>query len=379
MPIEFNCPNCFKSYRVADDNAGRRSKCKDCGAAMTVPDKSGLSLADEETGQHRRPAKRHSSTKILPANRPSGPSTKGPLKSMSAGVQIKRNIPSDTARLDTKPATTSRTKSATKAPATPPEPEPAPSRLPPGKLPGGLKSPGDLPKLKPAAGKTRSLPPEAPKKRMVNLVLLLGAAALIVGFFLPWFTLQVKGFSDPVAGFQVPLLAPDFASALDAAGYGENPVVAALVASKVEIFVLFALYLIPLVALYGVINDIRCAGKGKSHWWTRILVFLFPAVVGAAVYFMFRAAFDAWLAQGGPGALDIEPTEALGAIGPGTWVFLGGWFLTLLAIVIAPKVKKPAAAPLPQSADADTEEDDVPDVSAHTRPRLPQSRSTRTG
>jgi len=356
MPIEFNCPSCFKGYRVADSNVGKRVKCKDCGAAMTVPDMSGLSFADDETGQHRKPARRHSSTKILPADRP--------MKSLSSGAKIQRNIPSDTARLEPKPGkSASQSKTATRMP--PPEPkvaEPPAGKLPPGKLPTGLKSP---PKLK--GGATRARPmPEIPRTRLINFVLLIGVAAMIVGFFLPWFTLQVEGFTDPVAGFQIPLLAADFAKALEAAGYGENALVQALLGAEAKIFVVFILYLVPAIGLFGLINDWRCAAKGKSHWWIRWLVFLAPALCGAGVYFTFREGFDAWFSAGGPASLPVEPMDAVLAVGPGAWAFVGGWLFTLLAIFIAPRVKKPqAATPEPEPT---PEEDDVPDISAHTRP-----------
>jgi hypothetical protein len=37
MAIEFKCPGCGKSYRVDDEFAGRRGKCRQCGAATAVP------------------------------------------------------------------------------------------------------------------------------------------------------------------------------------------------------------------------------------------------------------------------------------------------------------------------------------------------------
>lgn len=37
MPIAFACPGCAKSFRVADELAGRRSKCPACGTSLTVP------------------------------------------------------------------------------------------------------------------------------------------------------------------------------------------------------------------------------------------------------------------------------------------------------------------------------------------------------
>lgn len=350
MPIEFNCPHCLRGYTVADSNVGKRVKCKSCGKPMTVPDLSGLTFADD-TREMKRPSGRHSSTKILPADRP------------RRNEPAKRNVPSDTRKLS------SGAKISRPPQVDEPE-EPAPKapggKLPPGKLPTGLKAP---PKLK--AGLTRQRPmPEIPRTRLINFVLLLGVAAVMVGFFLPWFTLQVPGFEQPVAGFQAPLLARDFVTALDAAGYGENPVIAAMRDNETALYVLFALYAFPLLLLYGLINDWRCAAKGKSHWWIRILVFIAPALPWAAVYLSFREAFDAWFAAGEPASLPIEPMEALAGVGYGAWTVLGGWLLLLLAIFIAPKVKKPQT-PTPTQ---DPDEGDVPDISGAPKPKLPKPR-----
>ena len=35
--IVFNCPACQKKYRVPDDFAGKKAKCKQCETAMEVP------------------------------------------------------------------------------------------------------------------------------------------------------------------------------------------------------------------------------------------------------------------------------------------------------------------------------------------------------
>ncbi len=344
MPIEFNCPHCLRGYTVADSNVGKRVKCKGCGQPMTVPDLSGLSFVDD-TREVRRPSGRHSSTRILPENRP------------RRDEPAKRNVPSDTRKLSSG-AKISRPPQV----AEPEEPKPtAPGgKLPPGKLPTGLKAP---PKLQ--TGLTRQRPmSEIPRTRLINFVLLLGVAAVMVGFFLPWFTLQVPGFDQPVAGFQAPLLAHDFVTALDAAGYGENPVVAAMRDNETALYAVFALYALPLLLLFGLINDWRCAAKGKSHWWIRILVALAPALPGLAVYLSFREAFSAWFSAGGPGSLPIQPMEALAGVGYGAWTFIGGWLLLLLAIFIAPGVKKPETPSLPPMADD----------SAAPAPKLPSPR-----
>jgi MoxR-like ATPase len=38
MPIEFECAECHKAYRVADDMAGKHVKCKQCGAVVRIPE-----------------------------------------------------------------------------------------------------------------------------------------------------------------------------------------------------------------------------------------------------------------------------------------------------------------------------------------------------
>jgi len=37
MTIELNCPECGEEYNIADENAGRRFKCKACDAVISVP------------------------------------------------------------------------------------------------------------------------------------------------------------------------------------------------------------------------------------------------------------------------------------------------------------------------------------------------------
>lgn len=322
MPIEFNCPSCLKGYRVADSNVGKRVKCKSCGNPMTVPDLSGLTLADDTREVQKLSSKRHSSTKILPENRP-----------RSSAPQ--RNIPSDTARLtpDRKPA-----------------PEPAPNvpggKLPPGKIPQGLQGKPKLTGLK--SSPTRAHLPEAPKKRRPNFVYILGALAVVVGFFLPWFNASLTHFDGSLAPFQFALSGSDLVSAMVIDGvHTDNAVVQALHANPDSALVFFALYLIPVLALYAAVDDLRCAGKGKGRWYLRLLGALGPLLACGAIYLVMRDSIDAFMAGGGLGALSVDRDATIAAIGPGLYTFAGGWLLMLLGVVLAPKVKKPEEAQLP--------------------------------
>ncbi|MGH7200272.1 MAG: hypothetical protein ACREJB_06680, partial [Planctomycetaceae bacterium] len=40
MTIEFNCPECGKLLKTADNKAGVRAKCPGCGGSITVPTQS---------------------------------------------------------------------------------------------------------------------------------------------------------------------------------------------------------------------------------------------------------------------------------------------------------------------------------------------------
>ena len=37
MPIQVSCPQCERSYKLKDETAGKRFKCKECGATVQVP------------------------------------------------------------------------------------------------------------------------------------------------------------------------------------------------------------------------------------------------------------------------------------------------------------------------------------------------------
>jgi hypothetical protein len=58
MPIEFDCPQCARHYRVAETFAGKRIRCKQCQAVLDVPQAAGASMAEAPAEQPMRPASR---------------------------------------------------------------------------------------------------------------------------------------------------------------------------------------------------------------------------------------------------------------------------------------------------------------------------------
>jgi phage FluMu protein Com len=53
MPIEFRCTQCQKLLRTADDTWGKKAKCPECGAVMTIPE---TPHADSLGGDEPRPS-----------------------------------------------------------------------------------------------------------------------------------------------------------------------------------------------------------------------------------------------------------------------------------------------------------------------------------
>jgi len=51
MPIEFRCDACNRLLRTGDGTAGRQAKCPDCGAVVTVPDRSVTPSAPQSLGE----------------------------------------------------------------------------------------------------------------------------------------------------------------------------------------------------------------------------------------------------------------------------------------------------------------------------------------
>src|SRR4051812_1500809 len=47
MPIDVVCPGCHHLYRVGDHMAGKKVRCKECSAAITVPSTSAPAEEDE--------------------------------------------------------------------------------------------------------------------------------------------------------------------------------------------------------------------------------------------------------------------------------------------------------------------------------------------
>jgi hypothetical protein len=80
MSISFKCNECGKAYRFGDEKAGKRFKCRKCGAAVQIP--AADDDWDEEFEEPEPPARRSSSSRA--ANRKQSKSGKGKKKKSSS-------------------------------------------------------------------------------------------------------------------------------------------------------------------------------------------------------------------------------------------------------------------------------------------------------
>jgi hypothetical protein len=78
MPISVDCPKCSKTYTVKDEFAGRKFRCKECGAGVSVPDAAGGGDDDpwgddlDDAGGDALPPKRSSAGKKKKKSRGGG-------------------------------------------------------------------------------------------------------------------------------------------------------------------------------------------------------------------------------------------------------------------------------------------------------------------
>ncbi len=63
MPIQFSCPHCARAYSIADQYAGKKFACKQCGKPVDVPTES---LPAAATSKRAAPAP-SPSTRTAPA------------------------------------------------------------------------------------------------------------------------------------------------------------------------------------------------------------------------------------------------------------------------------------------------------------------------
>ncbi|MCA8910914.1 MAG: hypothetical protein KDB82_04370 [Planctomycetes bacterium] len=275
MPIEFNCPECGYHYNVADAHAGKRTMCKGCGARITVP------------GQ-----------KVGP----------------QPGVPAHPMASTEPAAAPTRPASNAR--------------------------PYGAQAP--------VSGK--------PLHRKLNVVLLISAFMSIVGMILPWISwpdytpASVKEeFGSYISGFELPFVLnsklsearSQAASQMRSRSMPEDKIdreLAELDAIIAGFRSLYALLLIPILALLTLADELTSSKKGQNRWWLRILNTLSPVIAFIVIIVAFAHVAELF---GGPGSSGSSSSSGSGGsldvVGIGFWVVCLGAVVSFVSIFTSPK------------------------------------------
>lgn len=89
MPISVECPQCGKGYRVGDDKAGRKMKCKECDAVVTIP-AGGDEFGDDEFDDIElpRPRRKSSGSSAKSSKTSSRKTSRGKSSSFTSPVQL---------------------------------------------------------------------------------------------------------------------------------------------------------------------------------------------------------------------------------------------------------------------------------------------------
>jgi hypothetical protein len=277
MPIDLACPNCGRMYKIADQHAGRKFACKQCGQPVQVP--GGAAAAPAAAAPAEPPPAVPPRT---PMNRPA-----------AAGV----------------------------VPMAPPSPEaPAPG------MPYGAQ------------------PDERTGPRKPNIVFLVGALAMFLGFFLPWISINLHVVTLNIGGYELP---GKFNSFVDLGvqeqeriADPDNPKQMADLKQARDLrsrgMFLYSIYLIPLLTLGVAIDEFLAMRKGRNWWWARAIAAASPIIAFITVWIAFA---DLAETADPSTSSDASASDIFKFLGAGVYISFLGFVLASAGIFTSPKPK----------------------------------------
>ncbi len=306
MPIVFQCQSCAREYRVADTNAGKRFACKQCGQPVLVPGPSA------ETPQ----------AAAAPTRAP------GPVRPGAPRP-----------RADQPPSIAAEPTAARPRPR-----EMQPSiAAEPGPMHGGPMH---------GANPYGAAPqPAGPMKRKPNFIFLGGAGAMLLGFFLPWISIDAGFMKISWGGYELPGMMNKAVDALVSMMEGfadgqSSPELEKIRSLKTRVLFTYSLFLIPLLSIAGSVEEFMSAPKGRNRWWARALTAAAPLIAIITVIIAFSGLSD-------PSGSDTPTRETTSNDGPSIFEFIGvgiylsfaGFIAATVGIFVVPK-PMPARAPM---------------------------------
>lgn len=186
-----------------------------------------------------------------------------------------------------------------------------------------------------------------PKSRDINVILMVGVALLVVGFLLPWVSVEIKDSQGPsrdsCLGVSMAFELRSYfgtMSGIYAAMKGEQAqeVATAYYLAKIAASWLYWAYAIPVLCGVAVADELMGARKGRNGWYCRAAAAVSPllAFYGVAVGFgkigaAFSLIVDASGAKSGParGLFDV--------LDIGAYLCVAGMVVTLISVLTSPK------------------------------------------
>jgi hypothetical protein len=228
--------------------------------------------------------------------------------------------------------------------------------------PAAPKAPaGRAAKLPDRAGVARQKPPLAapqlpggPKTRGPNFIFLGGAAAMTIGFFLPWISIGMHTTQLNFGGYELP---GKFIALIDMSlsmvkSLETEESMEKLSGLRSRAGLLYAIYLIPVLCVLGAIEELTALNKGRNWWWVRAVAAASPVIAFVAIALAF-SGFGAPLGEGAypspsQGATSSEHS-AFDFIGFGVWVTALGFVAAIVGTIVSPKPRSWSAGEQPRS------------------------------
>lgn len=199
--------------------------------------------------------------------------------------------------------------------------------------------------------------------RKLNFIFLGGALAMILGFFLPWISIDAGILKISMGGYELPAqfnkmisFADKFLEAFDDPELQNDPemkkVRDQISDLKTRGLFLYAIYLIPILTLAASIEEFLAARKGRNLWWLRSIAAASPIIA----YIVVWVAFSGLDQSGTESAPTPSPAgsefDLMKVIGIGVWISMIGFVASVVGIFVAPKAPKEgepgASAPGPR-------------------------------
>jgi hypothetical protein len=196
-------------------------------------------------------------------------------------------------------------------------------------------------------------PSKLQKRRMPNFVFIVAGALMLIGMALPWISLpdsvpaesrtQLAGY---MSGFGIPIVMNDAAGQLSRKADGEavSAEDRAQMRSVASTFkTLYLLYLIPLLAMLGLADELFSARRGRNRWWMRLMVTLAPAVALAIIIVAFSLLATVVDPGSNPQGGTHRPLNVFSLLGIGVYVLGLATLVSLFSIFTSPEavIEKP--------------------------------------